>query len=568
MNAELESAERRIRVMQAASGLIWATVFVVLAQILAGLFSWLFAAPMPDAPFARGVAALFAGAVVTGLLLPRPEGVPRWGGIGFVVNRPSLKAGALGLALGVAGSGLAVGLGLAAGWTDWVVGASGPGAFRGLTSSWAVLAALTIGAVAEELFLRGYGFQQLARALTPAGAAITGGLIFGALHASNPDASILSIVNTCLFGVLFGFATIRYRSMWPAIGMHLGWNLSLAVWGAPVSGLRMNITDWSVNPTAAAALSGGGYGPEASLGATLVVVLAGLAFWKAPIPADDSPLIWDDVRPSEGGSVQPMRSIVSLMLIALVAVTSAQAKMSETELQTLIRDLTAEYGTAKILIPRSKKPLDVTPDGRYDAASWSEAMGQYGPAARLGDLVQITKVDVKGKRLVLEINNGLKGGRKWWHKIQVSGTTNSGRTLGDGMATSAPGGTEIAIMFDGDVPSKTSDQIKQLLKPVLDFEQHSATELYLDKIEPEYREAIEKKDVIAGMDRDMVLLAMNRPDHKYRDFKDGIETEDWIYGQPPGDVVFVTFEDGKVIRVKHEHANLGGETRKIPQVTR
>ena len=61
------------------------------------------------------------------------------------------------------------------------------------------------------------------------------------------------------------------------------------------------------------------------------------------------------------------------------------------------------------------------------------------------------------------------------------------------------------------------------------------------------KKAIEEKEVLTGMDKEMVLLAKNRPDNKYRETKDGVETEDWIYGKPPGDVVFVTFQDGKVV---------------------
>jgi hypothetical protein len=59
----------------------------------------------------------------------------------------------------------------------------------------------------------------------------------------------------------------------------------------------------------------------------------------------------------------------------------------------------------------------------------------------------------------------------------------------------------------------------------------------------------------------MVLLAKGRPDNKYRDFKDGVETEDWIYGAPPGNVTFVTFEDGKVVRIKDSYATVGGEVK-------
>ena len=136
----------------------------------------------------------------------------------------------------------------------------------------------------------------------------------------------------------------------------------------------------------------------------------------------------------------------------------------------------------------------------------------------------------------------------------------SGTTLGQGQATHAPGGTELALVFEDGIPLKTHDEIKELLKPVLDFQQRSATELYLDKIDPKFREAIENKKVIVGMDKDMVLLAKGRPDRKIRDFKDGVETEDWIFGKPPGDILFVTFDDeDQSIRVRETHAKLGGQ---------
>ena len=82
--------------------------------------------------------------------------------------------------------------------------------------------------------------------------------------------------------------------------------------------------------------------------------------------------------------------------------------------------------------------------------------------------------------------------------------------------------------------------------------------MYVEQLPEEFQVAIKEKTVIEGMDRDMVLLSKGRPDRKVRDFKDGVETEDWIYGVPPGDVLFVTFEDGEVIRVKAAYGNVGG----------
>jgi len=60
------------------------------------------------------------------------------------------------------------------------------------------------------------------------------------------------------------------------------------------------------------------------------------------------------------------------------------------------------------------------------------------------------------------------------------------------------------------------------------------------------------------MTRDQVLVSVGRPYRKSRETKDGKEIEDWIYGEPPGRVTFVTFSGDKVIRVKETYAGLGG----------
>ena len=113
---------------------------------------------------------------------------------------------------------------------------------------------------------------------------------------------------------------------------------------------------------------------------------------------------------------------MGIAVLLLGSGLAAKEKITDQQRAYLIREMTAEHGTAKMVIPRSKKALALRPAGGYDEDQWLDAIDENGPAARVGDLVEITKVEFKGNRLVIELNHGIKGGRKWWHRVQVSGT--------------------------------------------------------------------------------------------------------------------------------------------------
>jgi hypothetical protein len=85
----------------------------------------------------------------------------------------------------------------------------------------------------------------------------------------------------------------------------------------------------------------------------------------------------------------------------------------------------------------------------------------------------------------------------------------------------------------------------------------------MDTLPAPVKQAITDKKAIEGMDRDQVLLAMGMPRRKVRETKDGIDTEDWIYGEPPGRITFVTFTGAKVSKVRESYAGLGGSTVQV-----
>ena len=239
---------------------------------------------------------------------------------------------------------------------------------------------------------------------------------------------------------------------------------------------------------------------------------------------------------------------------------AADKKLTEDDRVEILRGLMAEYATVKTVLPRSKKPLPFDSTGTWDKQAWADANRQFGPAARVGDEVQVTRVTIEGEKILLEINHGSKGTGSWRDHVQVG--------MGGGMSpvytqqnSNAPGGTNIAILFNKPIPQLKADDLKKMLAPVLDFKRETATENYTDKLPEPVQKAIKANKAVEGMDRDEVLLALGKPRHKERNVNaEGVETEDWIYGDPPGKITFVTFTGSKVTKIKEAYADVGGST--------
>lgn len=250
-----------------------------------------------------------------------------------------------------------------------------------------------------------------------------------------------------------------------------------------------------------------------------------------------------------------------MLALAGVVPSRVQAdKLSVDERLEIERGLNAEFATMRVALPRVKRPLLVKSDGTFDQRIWDKAMQENGPAARLGDEVQITRVAIEGSRILLEINGGTKSGH-WYDHVQVGmgGTTSPVSTNQNGRQS--VNGSHIALVFPEGVPSLKAADIRQMLHPIFDFEKHSAAEQYMDKLPEPVKKAIKEQKAITGMDKDQVLLALGKPRNKSRETSsNGDELEDWIYGDPPGKMTFVRFSEGKVVKVNESYANVGGMT--------
>ena len=130
-------------------------------------------------------------------------------------------------------------------------------------------------AMGEELIIRGYPYQALIEGMGAIGATMVMSATFGLLHLMNPDASILSTTNTMLAGALLNVAYLKTRALYFPFGLHFAWNFVQSfILSLPVSGLLTNRTIFVPTDYGPNWLTGGRYGPEAGVGATVIMVAA------------------------------------------------------------------------------------------------------------------------------------------------------------------------------------------------------------------------------------------------------------------------------------------------------
>ena len=138
------------------------------------------------------------------------------------------------------------------------------------------LGALAAPALSEEVAFRGLPLVLLAGAFGRWNAIVALALVFAAVHWMNPHATSFGLANIALAGVLLGVAFFAPGGIWTAFGAHLGWNATLAGADAPVSGMPVAIPFIDHHAGAPAWLTGGSFGPEGGLTATIAIVAATL----------------------------------------------------------------------------------------------------------------------------------------------------------------------------------------------------------------------------------------------------------------------------------------------------
>jgi hypothetical protein len=150
---------------------------------------------------------------------------------------------------------------------------------------------LLFGAVGEEMLFRGYAFQVLVKAIGPFATILPMAVLFGLAHSPNLNFTWLALANTVLWGVVLGYAFVRSGDLWLPIGLHFGWNWTLPLFGANLSGFTMGVTGYSIEWKVGGLWSGGAYGPEGGLLTSAIVVALFFYLHRVPIQHQDAFLL-------------------------------------------------------------------------------------------------------------------------------------------------------------------------------------------------------------------------------------------------------------------------------------
>jgi hypothetical protein len=223
-------------------------------------------------------------------------------------------------------------------------------------------------------------------------------------------------------------------------------------------------------------------------------------------------------------------------------------RLSERGRRELIRNLEAEQGFAHRALPmgpgltlRANGPLSPGPD------AYRKMVFDKGQAAAAGDRVAITAIEIKGDRIVLDLNGGPYAKHRYLSHISLNNNS-----LGNPAEKAT--GARIVLQFEGGVPEISAPEVKALLEPLLDFGVKTSDQAYADTLPTPLKDAIASHDVLVGMTHRMVLAALGAPESKMRDQPSGDANggryEEWIYGHVPQTVRFVRFQGDRVSMIE------------------
>lgn len=137
------------------------------------------------------------------------------------------------------------------------------------------LLSIAFASLAVEVAFRGFLFQQLRAVFGTSLAVFVLSLLFALINASLPYSTGLSFLTSFLAALFYSLCYLRTHGLWLGWGVRFGWYTTVGVlFGMPLAGYPSFSSIVSTSVSGADWLTGGSYGPSASLLAVPVLLLA------------------------------------------------------------------------------------------------------------------------------------------------------------------------------------------------------------------------------------------------------------------------------------------------------
>lgn len=229
----------------------------------------------------------------------------------------------------------------------------------------------------------------------------------------------------------------------------------------------------------------------------------------------------------------------------------AFAQISHTARLEIIRTVLAEQAAARIGLPLGTEGVEVSETGQINQQKLQSELRKNGQSIEPGKAVTITAIDFSDNQITIVLDGGGKNKKNILDRIQIGvGGSGGAVPVRDDPALQAKG-SEINLRFAKKVPADLKpEQLRLLLDPVLDFNKQNVVKSGIAALPPEFQEAVKNKEVKIGMDRNTVMMAMGRPDQRFRDNPADASREQWMYVLRGLRHLFVTFENSIVVEVK------------------
>ncbi|MFE7465913.1 CPBP family intramembrane glutamic endopeptidase [Streptomyces sp. NPDC057499] len=151
-----------------------------------------------------------------------------------------------------------------------------------VTGAIGLVGLMAAAAVTEELLFRGVLFRMAEERLGTGWALTATGSLFGLMHLTNEHATAWGALAIAIeAGGMLTAAYVATRSLWLPIGLHFGWNFAESgIFSTEVSGNGATHGLLDSSTSGSALVTGGAFGPEASIYSVLFGILVTAAFLR------------------------------------------------------------------------------------------------------------------------------------------------------------------------------------------------------------------------------------------------------------------------------------------------